>query len=135
MGHSIFPIILKKNFFCFLLALLISNIEGNIFLNSSKSGSKPWVSLVLLQKAFKNYCTIPHFPNLEKLSNCIHLHLCVNLHTFTFITYNISAQLRMRKESLKKTGTGFFKKTAFLKIDSIFYLDHKIHLRKAVSIF
>ena len=41
----------------------------------------------------------------------------------------------MRRESLKKTGTGFFKKTAFLKIDSIFYLDHKIHLRKAVSIF
>lgn len=135
MGHSIFPIILKKIFFCFLLALLISNIEGNIFLNSSRSGSKPWVSLVLLQKAFKNYCTIPRFPNLEKLSNCIHLHLCVNLYIFTFITYNISAQLRMRKESLKKTGTGFFKNTAFLKIDSIFYLDHKIHLRKAVSIF
>ena len=36
MGHSIFRANLKKSF-CTLLALLISNIAGNIFLSSSVS--------------------------------------------------------------------------------------------------
>ena len=36
MGHSIFRANLKKSF-CTLLALLISNIVGNIFLSSSVS--------------------------------------------------------------------------------------------------
>ena len=45
IDHSIVHTILKRKFRT-LLAFLISNVVGNIFLSSSVSGNKPWDSLV-----------------------------------------------------------------------------------------
>ena len=56
VGHSIFRTILEKD--SALLAFFISNIIGNISLSSSISGSKPWDSLVFVQKTSKKRFTV-----------------------------------------------------------------------------